>query len=131
MKNIGISSASTEDVYSKLDMKANLHELLIKIDFSKYISKYERLFVIFQCFPKDIKTRKVETFKKIRRKTKTLELYLVLDYDKIMNGNDTENLAHIKDVFIHGCGIFLKPMKGFDFDAFNKELIKHTISTKH
>jgi len=47
-----------------------------------------------------------------------LELYLVLDYEKIGAGTDIENLAHIKDVFLKGCEAFLKPLKGFNYDGF-------------
>ncbi len=55
----------------------------------------------------------------MRRKTKTLELYLVLDYNRIMQGTDEENLQHIKEVFLQGYATFLKEMKGFDWEGFN------------
>ncbi len=56
----------------------------------------------------------------MRRKTKTLELYLVLDYERIMQGTEEENLQHIKEVFVTGSETFLKPLKGFDWNAFVK-----------
>ncbi len=58
----------------------------------------------------------------MRRKTRTLELYFVLDYERIMQGTDKENLQNIKDVFMEGCKTFLKEMKNFDWDSFEKEL---------
>ena len=124
MKNFEITSASTEEANGKLDpmliLRNTLNEKLSLID---YTDKTEGLFVIFQCFPKDIKTRKLETFKKVRRKTKTLELYLVLDYNKIMNSSDEENLTYIKEIFLQGCETFLKPMKAFDWEGFEKDII--------
>ncbi len=91
-----------------------------KLNLLDYTDKLDTLFIIFQCFPANIKSRKVETLKKMRRKTKTLELYLVLDYERIMQGTEEENLQHIKEVFLQGCQIFLKEMKGFDWNAFVK-----------
>jgi len=60
--------------------------------------------------------------KSLRRKTKTLELYLVLDYERVMNGSDPENLSHIKEVFVKGCETFLKPMKGFRWEEFESKI---------
>jgi len=84
------------------------------------------LYFIFQCFENVKNGRKVEEFKTMRRKTQTLELYLILDYERIMQGSDEENLQHIKEVFVKGCETFLKPLKGFKWEEFEckvKELL--------
>ena len=39
-----------------------------------------------------------------------------------MQGADIENLQHIKEVFLQGCETFLKPMKSFDWENFEKEI---------
>ena len=118
METIYFTSAFWHEVKPKLDIYRQMQPQVQAINISKYTEKFEKLLVIFQCFPADIKSRKVETFKKIRHKTKTLELYLVLDYNRIMQGTDEENLQHIKEVFLQGCETFLKDMKGFDWEGF-------------
>jgi len=80
------------------------------------------LIIIFQAFPKDYPARKVLEYKIQRRKTKTLELYLILDYERIMQGTDPENLQHIKEVFVKGCETFLKPLKEFKWEEFNNQI---------
>jgi len=119
MRNFEITIATNEFANNKLDIVLNLrNKLNNSIKLSDFTSNIETLFIIFQCFPKDTKSRKVEEFKTMRRKTKTLELYLVLDYERIMQGTDEENLLHIKEVFLKGCETFLKPLKGFDWEGF-------------
>ena len=120
MKNINITTASWHEIEHKINIVSQFEDSLYETNIQKYTINFNALFVIFQSFPKDYPARKVETFKKMRRKTKTLELYLVLDYDKIMAGSDVENLEHIKEIFWKGCETFLKPMKGFDWNTFVK-----------
>ena len=33
------------------------------------------------------------------------------------------NLIHIKEVFLQNCETFLKPMTGFNWDSFEKEIL--------
>ena len=120
MRQFEITLAQDATLEKKLFLVKELRNTLnSKLTLTDYTDKLDTLFIIFQCFPADIKSRKVETFKKMRRKTKTLELYLVLDYNRIMQGSDEENLQHIKEVFRQGCQTFLKDMKGFDWEAFS------------
>ena len=56
------------------------------------------------------------------RRTSVHLYYLLLDYERIMNGTDEENLLHIKEVFVKGCETFLKPMKGFRWEEFEEQL---------
>jgi len=128
-KNIKITEACTEEVAAKLETSISFENIINKIDILKYVSELSVLFIIFQCFPKDIQSRVVKEYKIHRRKTQALELYLVLDYDKIMAGTDAENLEHIKDVFLKGSETFLKPLKGFNYDGFMEE-VKNLIFIK-
>lgn len=121
MQNINISGAASDDVADKLITSGLLKDVVEKIDISKYTQLFNELFIIFQCFPK-ANPRKVEVFKKLGRKTKTLELYLVLDYDLIMKGSEAENLQHIKEVFLKGCETFLKPLKDFKYNEFENKI---------
>jgi len=123
MRNFEITVATNELANNKLDgILALRNDLNNNIKLVEKTSSFETLFIIFQCFPKDIKSRKVEEFKTLRRKTKTLELYLMLDYERIMQGSDQENLQHIKEVFVKGCETFLKPMRGFRWEEFNNQI---------
>ena len=121
MKDIEFTAALTSEIGNKLFIITDFQdEINNSFQLNDYTISLKHLFFIFQAFPKNDPARKVEEFKRMRRKTKTLELYLVLDYDKIMAGSDEENLKHIKKVFFKGCETFLKPMKSFDWNAFVK-----------
>lgn len=122
METILFSSAYWHEIKGKLSVYENLLEVCKPIDFGSYSEKMEKLLIIFQCFPKDLKSRKVEEFQKMRRKTKTLELYLIADYNKILRRSDKENYEYIKEVFLKGCETFLKPIKGFDWEQFHIKL---------
>lgn len=120
MRNIKVTGAASGIVADKLINSGLLKFEIERIDITNYTDKFSILFIIFQSFPPNYPARKVEEFKRMRRKTKTLELYLVLDYDKIRLGTDDENLEYIKEIFFKGCETFIKPMKGFDWNAFIK-----------
>ncbi len=124
MNTIKITDAYFAPAREKLDKISDLKKQVRNIMLNEYTNQFDILFIIFQCFPKDIKSRKVVEFKIQRRKTKTLELYLILDYERIMQGTDPENLQHIKEVFLKGCETFLKPLKDFKWKEFNDEVQK-------
>lgn len=122
MENFEISTASTEAVYPKLSIKNVLFEKLKGIDFKQFTTAFERLYVVFQCFPPGTKSRKVEEYKVMRRNAPVLELYLVLDYEKVLQGTDNDNLAYMIDVLIKGCEKYLKSLNDFDWPAFETAL---------
>jgi len=121
---IDFTSAYDEAIENKIKVYRVLKQIG-KIDFSYTV--FNEVLIFFQCFPKDIKSRKVEEFKTLRRKTKTLELYLILDYERMVQGTDPENLQHIKEVFLNGCETFLKPLKDFKWQEFSEEIQKTLI----
>jgi len=122
MKNIKFTGAFWHEIKEKVNIYKELKKLLSSFDLSPYNNDSFDLFIVFQAFPKDYPARKVLEYKIQRRKTKTLELYLVLDYERIMQGSDEENLNLIKEVFVKGCETFLKPMKGFRWEEFEEQL---------
>jgi len=122
MSRIKITEAYFQPVGKKLNITVDFENEMQSIDLKEFTNQFETLFIIFQCFPKDTKSRKVEECKIQRRKTNTLELYLVLDYEQIMQGSDGENLTYIKEVFLKGCETFLKPLKGFDWERFEAKM---------
>jgi len=111
------TTASTKEVFHKLDVYEELDKLMANIKLEEFVQSINDIGFVFQCFPLN-NPRKVLEYKSIRRKTKTLELYLVLDYERIMQGTDEENLQHFKEVFVKGCEAFLKPIKGFRWEEF-------------
>ncbi len=117
-QSIYISGASEQEVGMKIINYLNVFEkLIIQIDFKSFNNTFERLGIVFECFIKKGTSKKIQ-----RSKTKTLELYLILDYERIMQGTDPENLQHVKEVFLKGCETFLKPLKDFKWNEFEEQL---------
>jgi len=121
MKTIKFTSASWHEIGSKIDVVITFYQSFTNFEITPFSENLNGIFVIFQAFPKTIQ-RKVLEYQIMRRKTKVLELYLILDYERIMQGSDQENLQHIKEVFVKGCETFLKPMKGFRWEEFNNQI---------
>ncbi len=119
MENIYFTTAHHQEIEHKLDVYEKLDLKTISI---AEFSNLSKLVIIFQAFKPESKAMVAKERKTLRRKTKTLELYLVLDYERIINGTDEENLQHIKEVFLKGCETFLKPIKGFRWDEFEEKL---------
>jgi len=123
MKKIDFTTASWIDIDSKIKTVFVFAERFNGFDISPFLSdSIHGLFFIFQAYPKDFAAFKVNEYTIHRRKTKVLEIYLILDYEKLMAGTDAENLQHVKEVFVHGCEKFLKLMKGFRYEEFWKEI---------
>jgi len=109
----------SRDIFEKLHVIKSLKKIS-SIDF-QYIELNEVL-IIFNAYQKNDSLHPTKELKRLRRKTKTLELYLILDYERIMQGTDPENLNHIKEVFLKGCETFLKPLKEFKWKEFEEQL---------
>jgi len=122
MKTIEVTEAYYAPIKEKLFITSVINDKLKTIQLNEYSLNLDFILIIFQCFPKDFKSIKPQEYKRLRRKTKTLELYLILDYERIMQGTDEENLNHIKEVFLKGCETFLKPLKGFKWEEFETKI---------
>jgi len=120
--SIKFTAACWHEIKSKLPDIYSLQILFQNIELNRFNSKIDSLFIIFQVFPKDYPARTVKEYKSVKRKTNTLELYLVLDYDRIMQSPDSENMEYIKQVFLQGCETFLKPLKNFDYTGFMQQI---------
>jgi len=123
MKSIRFTAAYDEKTQKKVLVYSQLNTMLQNIEFNEYSNNFNQLGVVFQCL-EPFQTIETKEYKIQRRKTKTLELYLILDYERIMQGTDPENLQHIKEVFLKGCETFLKPLKDFKWKEFNYEVQK-------
>ncbi len=122
MKNIEITEAYYFPIAEKLNCISSIRDKIEDFIINDYTNLFSNLFVIFQAYPKEFPAFKAKEYKIQRRKTKTLELYLILDYERIMQGTDPENLQHIKEVFLKGCETFLKPLKEFKWEEFNNQI---------
>jgi len=122
MKEINFTAAYWHEIENKLVIFKALNNLLTKFDLSRYNNDTFNLFIIFQAYPKNFPAFNAKEYKIMRRKTKTIELYLILDYERIMQGTDPENLLHIKEVFLKGCETFLKPLKDFKWNEFIQKI---------
>ena len=117
MNKIRFTSICWKDANSKINIVADAGALYSNFDFDFQLNSLLGLCFVFQAFPKNYPIP-VNEYTIHRRKTKVLEIYLILDYEKLMAGTDAENLRHVKEVFVHGCEKFLKPMKGFRYEEF-------------
>jgi len=122
MKNIEITEAYYFPIAEKLNCISSIRDKIEDFIINDYTNLFSNLFVIFQAYPKDFQAFKAKEYKIMRRKTKVLELYLILDYERIMQGTDPENLQHIKEVFLKGCETFLKPLKEFKYNEFETKI---------
>ena len=122
MSRIKITEAYFAPIREKLYTTSLLKEIVRNIIIKDYTNLFDNLFIIFQAYPKDFPPFKAKEYKIMRRKTKVLELYLILDYERIMQGTDPENLLHIKEVFLKGCETFLKPLKDFKYNEFETKI---------
>ncbi len=124
MRTLFFTAAYNKEIRDNISVYENMNLLFSNFSILEFTSSLNEITVIFQSFNPDSKVMKPQERKTLRRKTKTLELYLILDYEKIMNGTDPENLNHIKEVFLKGCETFLKPLKDFRWEEFNDEIQK-------
>jgi len=122
MKAFEFTTASTEEIFKKLDFCISLNTKFKNLRILDFTNSLNKIFFVFQAYPKDFQAFKAKEYKIMRRKTKTLELYLILDYERIMQGTDPENLLHIKEVFLKGCETFLKPLKDFKYNEFETKI---------
>jgi len=122
MKAFEFTTASTEEIFKKLDFCISLNTKFKNLRILDFTNSLNKIFFVFQAYPKDFQAFKAKEYKIMRRKTKTLELYLILDYERIMQSTDPENLQHIKEVFLKGCETFLKPLKDFKYNEFETKI---------
>ena len=122
MKKINFTGAYWHEIKEKAGIYIELKNTLKIFDLAPYNNAEFDLFIIIQAYPKEFPPFKAKEYKIQRRKTKVLELYLILDYERIMQGTDPENLLHIKEVFLKGCETFLKPLKDFKYNEFETKI---------
>jgi len=122
MEQLNFTAAYNKEVRDKINVYENLNIIFSNFSILEFTNSINEITIIFQSFNPSSKVMKPKECKVHRRKTKTLELYLILDYERIMQGTDPENLLHIKEVFLKGCETFLKPLKDFKYNEFETKI---------
>jgi len=122
MEKLQFNIACHKEISNKINIDF-FYNTFDNFPLENYTNILNSIVIIFQAINPQ-SPRKVEEYKRMRRKTKTLELYLILDYERMMQGTDPENLQHIKEVFLKGCETFLMPLKDFKWKEFNDEIQK-------
>ena len=92
-----------------------------KLKLNDYCETVSSLFVIFQCFDPTNEYVQVKEQVKFKRKTKVIELYLLLDYDKVKQADKKAMLQILANAYIKGISLLTK-RKGFDIELFYKDV---------
>lgn len=110
-----------------------LTDLLNKeLQLKSYCDTITSLFVVFQCFDPENDYIKPKAYQKLRRKTKVIELYLLLDYNKIKQADKATTLQILAENYISGVSEVLK-RKDFNIIEFTdvvKRIFKPYIPEK-
>ncbi len=131
MKDFEFTSASGKNVpLSKLGNDRIIFDLLNEnLSIKDYSDKIKTIFFIYQAFDPNSPARKVEDFKRFRRKTNVMELYLTLDYYKFLKATKTEALQMMSKLYLMGIVKFLK-RKDFDYASFYNDVQNLFITNK-
>ncbi len=124
MKYFEISAVLDVDVpHEKFDGKITLRNLLNEnLLMPKYSTSINTLFIVFQVISPKNTARKVEEFSKYRKKTNTLELYLIVDYFSFLESNINEATCLLAETYLKGVDLFLCNRKDFDGKSFYEDV---------
>lgn len=90
-----------------------------KLKLKNFCETITSLFIIFQCFDPQNEYIQPKTYQKFRRKTKVIELYLPLDYNKAKQADKAATLQILAENYISGIKLVLK-RKDFKTEEFIK-----------
>jgi hypothetical protein len=123
LNNFEISFALDKDVdLNKFlvgkELENRLNENLI---LSNYTTKFSTLFMIFQCFEPENPYFNAKDYKVLRRKTQSLELYSLVDYNEANLAGEKKMKSLLCDTYLKSVETHLKG-KDFAFEQFIKDL---------
>ncbi len=96
-----------------------LNESLSIKDYSDTING---IFMIYQSLsPEFSKAVPLSERVVFRRKTKVIEIYTVVDYQRVLNASETEMLPLLKEAYLRGVKQFIK-RKDFDSERFCEDV---------
>ncbi len=123
LRDFEITYAIENDLHvEQFTIGNKLTELLNKkLNLQDYCKTITSLFVIFQCFAPDNKYVQVKELLKFKRKTKVIELYLLLDYEQVKKADKKAILQLLAEAYKLGISLLSKH-KGFNTEKFQKEV---------
>jgi hypothetical protein len=123
LKKFEISFALDKDLdFNKFTAGKELEKLLnSNLILSNYTTKFSTLFMIFQCFEPENLYFQAKDYKVLRRKSKVLELYSLVDYNGAKSADDKVMKSLLCNTFLNSVEKHLNN-KDFAFDKFIKDL---------
>ena len=122
MRNFEFTTATKEEITSKLDIFKELQTLFNeKLKISDYSEIYSSIFMVYQCFPTNSPYFNAKDYKRIRRKTNVIEIYSLLDYDKILLAGEKKIRTILSETYLNSIEKHLK-IKNFNHLQFYKDV---------
>ncbi len=123
LHNFEISFALDKDIDLNKFLVGKQFEKLLNenLVLSNYTTKFSTLFMIFQCFEPENPYFNAKDYKVLRRKTKSMELYSLVDYKEALNADEKKMKSLLCDTYIKSIETHLNN-KDFAFEAFIKDL---------
>ena len=123
LRNFETSYAIEKDLHVEQFVVGNeLANLLNeKLRLQDYCESISSLFVIFQCFDPTNEYVQVKEQLKFKRKIKVIELYLLLDYEKVKNAGKKAMLQMLAKAYLAGIDKLIQ-RKDFDTKTFIKDV---------
>ena len=123
LRNFEITYAIEKDLHvEQFSVGNELTELLNeKLQLQDYCKTITGLIIIFQCFDPANKYIQVKEQVKFKRKTKVLELYLLLDYAKAKKANKEAMLQMLAETYLAGIDKLIQH-KDFDVEKFQEDI---------
>ncbi len=124
LKKFEITAACDQEVLTYFVGNTLLRDQLnTSISLPQYTQHINTVFVIFQAFNPS-GCRKTEEYQIYHRKTNVLELYLVLNYNKLQQSDSKQALQLMAETYLHGINNFLLKRKDFDGKRFYNDVQK-------
>ena len=124
MRQFEFTTATKEEISSKLDVFKELQTLFNeRLKISDYSEIYTSIFMVYQCFPSNSPYFSAKDSKKIRRKTNVIEIYSLLDYDKILLSDEKQIKYMMSETYLNSIHLHLK-LKGFNHEKFYTDVQK-------
>ena len=123
LRNFEITYAIEKDLHVEQFAVGNKLTGLLnrKLKLNDYCETVSSLFVIFQCFDPTNEYVQVKEQVKFKRKTKVIELYMLLDYTKVKKADKEAMLRMMAESYLAGIEKLIQ-RKDFDVEKLQKDV---------
>ena len=112
-------SVDNDKLINKLHNTTEVDGLLnSKLSEISYSKKIDSIFFVYQAISPENTGHHVEDFKRFRRKTKVLEMYLTLNYYKFLEADNKQAKEMMSELYLKGIEKYLIPRKDFKGKEF-------------